>query len=185
VILIKGAEAVIKKGLLFGKKIVIKERIEKGYRQKELDLKLRAERTKNEARLLHKAKLAGINAPTVFEVEEFSISMSKIDGTRPKMDKEESQKAGFILAQLHSKNIIHGDYTPANLLKDKKGTMWVIDFGLGYISNDIEDKAVDVFTMIKTLENKREFLEGYRHSKQYEQIINRLKGIEKRVRYAF
>ena len=183
--LIKGAEAIIKKSRLLGKNILIKDRVEKKYRQKELDVKLRSERTKNEARLLHKAKTAEVNVPTVLEVEEFSISISKIDGKRPKMDKIESKEAGIILAKLHSKDIIHGDYTPANLLKDRKGQIWVIDFGLGYVSNDIEDKAIDVFTMIKSLKNKEDFLDGYQtESKQYQEIINRLKVIEKRVRYA-
>ncbi len=102
------------------------------------------------------------------------------------MTKQESRKAGEILAKLHSKDIIHGDYTAANLLIDSEGKMWVIDFGLGYVSNDVEDKAVDVFTMLKSIEHKKEFLEGYQKvSDKYSQIENRLKIIEKRVRYAF
>lgn len=136
--------------------------------------------------MLHRSKLAEVNVPTVYEVDDFSITISQINGKRPKMTKQESRKAGGVLAKLHSKDIIHGDYTAANLLIDSEGKMWVIDFGLGYVSNDVEDKAVDVFTMLKSIEHKKEFLEGYQKvSDKYSQIENRLKVIEKRVRYAF
>ena len=57
-----------------------------------------------------------------------------------------------MLAALHKADIIHGDYTPANLILESGGRrMFVIDFGLGFISNDIEDKAVDVFTMMRAI----------------------------------
>ena len=79
----RGAEAMVRKTLLLGKDVVVKERIKKTYRIKEIDEKLRRERTRAEARLLHKAKLAGVDCPTVFEVEEFAITMNFVDGERP------------------------------------------------------------------------------------------------------
>ncbi|MBU0532471.1 Kae1-associated serine/threonine protein kinase [Candidatus Micrarchaeota archaeon] len=179
----RGAEAVLHKTSLLGKPVVIKERIAKAYRDKNLDEKLRRERTRGEARLLHKAKIAGVACPTVLEVEEFAITMSFIAGKRPEMNNEEAKEAGELLAKLHTSDIIHGDYTPANLFVD--GEMFVIDFGLGFVSNDIEDKAVDVFTMLRAISEKESFIKGYESYSKAKGILKRVKNVEKRVRYAF
>ena len=86
----KGAEAIVKLGKLIGKKVVIKDRIPKKYRIEEIDQKLRKERTKKEARLLHKAKLSGVKCPTVLEVEEFRLVLELLPGKR-KMNKDIEQ----------------------------------------------------------------------------------------------
>jgi len=177
---LRGAEAVVTNSKLLSYDAVVKERIAKSYRIPKIDLKLRSERTRSEARLLHKAKLAGVIAPTVLEVGEFTLIMTKLSGKRPAMDKRECKEAGRLLAALHKSDIIHGDYTPANLLVEK-GKMQVIDFGLGFVSNEIEHKAVDVFTMLRAIGHKKEFLAGYDGSKTF---LKRVEEIEKRVRYA-
>lgn len=173
----------MRRSTLLGKPIVVKERVAKGYRVKELDERLRRERTRGEARLLHKAKLAGVDCPTVLEVDEFSISMSFIEGKRPEMGKAEARDAGHMLASLHAADIIHGDYTPANLIRSGD-RLSVIDFGLGFISRDIEDKAVDVFTMLRAISEKDAFLEGYGGYAKAKGVLKRVKEVEKRVRYA-
>lgn len=183
----RGAEAVLSKTTFIGRAAVVKSRIAKGYRVKELDSRLRTERTRSEARLLHKAKLAGVDCPTVLCVDDFGITMTFVDGKRPEMTKKQSAGAGAILAKLHANDIIHGDYTPANLIQDKN-TLFVIDFGLGFVSNDIEDKAVDVFTMLRALgseEKKETFVNGYQAYVKAESVLKRVKDVEKRVRYAF
>lgn len=181
----KGAEAVVRDIFFISRKAVAKERISKNYRLKEIDELLRRSRTKAEARLLHKAKLAGVPCPTVLCVEDFLIIMSRLPGNRPKMTKRQTRLAGDYLARLHNNGIIHGDYTPANLLADRKN-LYVIDFGLGFFSKDIEDMAVDVFTMLKSLgkKNKNYFLEGYKQCKNYKSVLKRLEEISKRMRYA-
>ncbi len=179
----RGAEAVLKNSKMLGRKIVIKERIPKTYRIPELDEKLRKERTRQEAKLLHRAKLAGVKCPTVLFVDEFSIGMTKINGKRPKMKPEEGRNAGQMLAKLHNANIIHGDFTPANLLENKN-EIYVIDFGLGFFSGDIEDKAIDVLTMLKSIKNSKDFLAGYEASKEYGKIMKRVEEVKKRARYA-
>ena len=183
----KGAEAVVRESRMIGAIILVKDRIAKGYRIPALDLKLRKERTKQEARLLHRAKLAGVPCPTMFFVDEFSIGLSKIAGARPKMDAQECASAGEMLSKLHNSGIIHGDFTPANLISAKEG-LFVIDFGLGFLSSDIEDKAVDVLTMLKSLENKAQaasFFSGYKkEAKEYEKIVERIEEVKKRARYS-
>ncbi|MEW6528952.1 MAG: KEOPS complex kinase/ATPase Bud32 [Candidatus Micrarchaeota archaeon] len=180
----KGAEAILINAWMLGYKIVVKKRIPKEYRNHQLDEKLRVERTKQEARLLHRAKLVGIKCPTVLFVDRFAIGMTKIKGERPKMNKSECISAGKILAHMHKSGIIHGDFTPVNLLKNRN-EIFVIDFGLGFLSSNIEDKAVDAFTMLKSIKNQNSFLVGYKKiSHEYEKIMNRMEEIKKRVRYS-
>lgn len=199
-IFIKGAEAVLSNEKIIGVDAVRKSRIPKSYRVGELDLRLRSERTRAEARLLNKAKAAGVPCPTVLSVEDFDIIMSLIEGARPEMDPGQAHEAGRILASLHEADIIHGDFTPANLIESKnnktnkkreRSGLFVIDFGLGFISNDIEDKAVDVFTMLRALGEsgakgaKEAFMKGYGAYPKAVRVMERVKEVEKRVRYAF
>ena len=164
--------------------------MEKKYRERELDARIRSERTRREARLLARAKEAGVLCPVVYEVGEFSIVMKFIEGAMlhhelqgRKISAGEISEAAGILVALHSVGVVHGDYTPANLMLTKEGTspqgdlaerseardsgtavplegrrngkpfrrMAVIDFGLGSISSDVEDKATDVVMMKKAL----------------------------------
>lgn len=183
----RGAEAVLERRRLLGRDVVVKTRMPKSYRISQLDIKLRAERTRSEARLLNRAKAAGAMCPTVLEVEEFAITMGLVEGERPAMDAAQSREAGAALAKLHTGDIIHGDFTPANLIMGPQGLV-VIDFGLGFVSNDIEDKAVDVFTMLRALREpkaKDALIEGYGAYPKSAGVLARVKEVEKRVRYAF
>jgi Kae1-associated kinase Bud32 len=183
----KGAEAVLRKTALLGIPAVVKERIPKSYRVAQLDNSLRKTRTRIEARLLHRAKIAGVACPAVLEVNEFSLTLSYIKGKRPKSDEKTLESIGTILARLHESGIVHGDFTPANLLQHGKN-IYVIDFGLGFFSNDIEDRAIDVYTMLKSLRDEKTrnaFLKAYASHAKSQQVFSRLKVIEKRVRYAF
>ncbi|MEW6722874.1 MAG: KEOPS complex kinase/ATPase Bud32 [Candidatus Micrarchaeota archaeon] len=182
----RGAEAVLEAKTLLGRRCVVKNRVRKGYRAEELDSRLRAARTRGEARLLHKAKLAGVPCPTVLEAEEFALTMTFMEGRHPKMEGGEAREAGRLLALLHRADIIHGDYTPANLFVSG-GRIAVIDFGLGFVSNDIEDKAVDAFTMLRLLDSlgKEAFIAGYSAYEKSKKVLARVKEVEKRVRYAF
>ncbi|MDO8554125.1 MAG: KEOPS complex kinase/ATPase Bud32 [Candidatus Micrarchaeota archaeon] len=183
---LKGAEAVLTKTKIIGISALIKDRIPKSYRANELDNKLRRERTRVEARLLHKAKLAGVLCPTVLEVREFQLVIEFLNGKRPKMNERIALEAGKLLAKLHSAGIIHGDFTPANLM-ETKNELCVIDFGLGFFSSDIEDMAIDVLTMLKSVNTQvhTDFLKGYSIAKDYSKVMQRLEVVKKRVRYAF
>ena len=171
---------------IIGMSCLLKTRQPKRYRVRELDALLRQGRTRMEARLLHKAKVAGVRCPTVLEVTEFSITMGRLKGRRPIMDKVQCAEAGRMLALLHAADIMHGDFTPANLIWDGEA-LHVIDFGLGSISGDIEDKAMDVFTMLKAIADdagKAKFVEGYCAYDKARPVLSRVKDVEGRVRYA-
>jgi len=176
---------------------VIKERIKKSYRIDDIDLKLRKSRTRKEAKLLEKVE----NAPKVLGADEkrMKIRMEFIDGKLVKnvldgMDKKRRslilREIGGKIARMHDNDIIHGDLTTSNMIiKDK---IYFIDFGLGFISNKIEDKAVDMHLLRQALESKhykhseesfKEILEGYKMSKNWREVLNRLEKVEKRGRY--
>jgi N6-L-threonylcarbamoyladenine synthase/protein kinase Bud32 len=186
----KGAEAELYSKKFLEREIVAKERREKKYRIKEIDVPLRKKRTRTEAKLLAAAKKALVAVPVIYELNEFDISMNRINGKLLR-DVKLTQKllvlAGIYLARLHNSSIIHGDYTTANIMVDSKGKLFVIDFGLGSFSKDSEDKAVDVLLFKKSLGDKKQFesfLTGYRkESKEFEKTMGQLREVEKRGRY--
>jgi Kae1-associated kinase Bud32 len=178
----RGAEAILSFVDFLGHKMIRKERRAKAYRVPELDLKIRTERTRREARLLHKAKLAGVSTPTVYSVDEFSITMTYVPGRKLSENAKELKAAGKLLASLHNAGIIHGDFTPYNIVVDKGG-LHVIDFGLGFFSGRIEDKADDLITMLRGIDGKGAFLSGYRACKDYDAVLRRKSQIDMRARY--
>ncbi|MCL5018602.1 MAG: Kae1-associated serine/threonine protein kinase, partial [Candidatus Pacearchaeota archaeon] len=117
----RGAEAVIYQK----DNLITKDRISKSYRIKELDDKIRKQRTKAEKKLLEKASKI-INAPNPFPLEEFNkIKMPFIDGKKLsehldsfplKKQKEICKTIGSEIAKLHDAEIIHGDLTTSNMI---------------------------------------------------------------------
>jgi len=49
---------------------------------------------------------------------------------------------------LHSDSIVHGDLTTSNIIVSEGG-LYIIDFGLSYIRNNVEDFAVDLYVLEK------------------------------------
>jgi len=100
------------------------------------------------------------------------------------------REIGEKVAKMHDDDIIHGDLTTSNMiLKDK---VYFIDFGLGFNSDKIEDKAVDIHLLKQALESKHYkhfeesflgFLEGYKISRNWKEVLKRLEKVEKRGRY--
>ena len=171
----KGSEAVI---YAYGK-YIIKKRLRKKYREKKLDEKLRRERNKREAKLLIKASQI-IPVPGVKKIFTYSFWMGRIEGKKGIRGYE--YMAGKYLGMLHSYDIIHGDYTPANMIVSG-GKLYVIDFGLGFISKRVEDKGDDLFTALRAIPSKK-FLEGYREGyRDGEKVMEKVEEIKRRARY--
>ena len=194
----KGAEA----NLYQKNNKLIKNRIKKDYRIPELDKKLRRRRTKREAKLLDNARRIGVRVPKVYEtdINENKILMEFIDG-KPLRDiilnsdeeeiKEIARNIGKIITRLHESDLIHNDLTTSNMLM-YKGEIYMIDFGLGVMSKRLEDKAVDLVVLKKSLKAmypvKFELLwdgicEGYKNYDIYSEVFKRINVIEKRARY--
>lgn len=199
----RGAEAVLKKE---GESL-LKERIRKGYRLEQIDTKLRKDRTKKEANLLSEARIHGVRVPRLFskDTDKTSIEMEYVDGPvlRDALDKLKKperkkvcQEIGKMIAKLHLANIIHSDLTTSNMiLKDGKvDELYFIDFGLGYTSLKIEDKAVDLHLLKQALVSKHNkvwkecfdtVINVYKkEEKDSEKILERMTQIEKRGRYS-
>ncbi|NCO11283.1 Kae1-associated kinase Bud32 [Candidatus Pacearchaeota archaeon CG_4_9_14_0_2_um_filter_39_13] len=208
-IIAKGAEAVIEKS----EKKVVKTRIVKGYRHPILDEKLRKLRTRSEAKILEKASQI-IPVPKIISADEKTkiielefVAGKKLSDNLEKLDYSKlCRQIGSSLAKLHDAGLIHGDLTTSNLiykeenktqqneqrLISKIGKVYFIDFGLGFHSNKIEDKAVDLHLIKKALEARhskihekafRSVLEGYKSAKDYKKIIKQLEKVEARGRY--
>lgn len=239
-ILTQGAEAKIYLESRTDTPTIIKHRLKKSYRHPQLDKQIRKKRTKSEAKILIKAKDAGVNVPKISHIDKINhkLFLEFIDGERlsetlnDKPEKEQfkiMQTLGKQIAKLHKNNIIHGDLTTSNTIlakisnisSAKKGNqkevvdtkyacgstpnrarmggtttsedskIFIIDFGLGFISTKIEDKAVDLHLIKQALEAKhfqnhenlfKNFLKGYEHE-ETEKILKQLEKVEARGRY--
>jgi len=211
----KGAEAELVEEIVEGdtpgseKKLLSKKRIPKSYRNPLLDLLIRKARTRSEAKLLREVSSA-VNVPEIKKVDEnkAEILMEFIEGKRLKEVIEKkpalAEEAGKMIKKIHALGIIHGDLTTSNMLfvdekqfkSDKemlkrikqKGNLFFIDFGLGYYSKKVEDRATDLVVFKKTFNATHSsmkngwklVMKGY---KPDEELLTRMEAIEKRARY--
>ena len=185
----EGAEADIYESKLFGTRCIIKQRRCKSYIPKELDESLRERRTRTEARAIIRAAHAGIPVPRLLMVGVDSIWMGAIKGDTFQGKKEIPQNAqrvfGDLLGKLHNADISHGDFTKANLMSDKTGKIFVIDFGLANITDSYEEKALDLLLLKRSL--GKDFggaIKAYKKTAvSYIEVCARLSEIELRGRY--
>ncbi len=184
----EGAEAKIYQTRIFGKTLLLKARERKAYRIEQLDVKLRSTRTKKEARIMQIAYRQGANVPKVVAYGAFEIYMEKLDGMLLRDMKNAKQsifvKCGEELAKLHKAGVVHGDFTPANIIVSKE-KVFVIDFGLAEQAPSLEERAIDVLLFKRSVTPKQfeAFLMGYKKFEKSGEVIERLKEIEKRGRY--
>jgi TP53 regulating kinase-like protein len=204
--LTKGSEAHIYSGEFLGKKVIIKERRPKKYRHPKLDMTLRTERMKLETRVLNAALNSSIPVPAVLGTypEKFILILEFVEGKPLGKFLEENLKEGdkkikdffneigMLTGKLHELNIVHGDLTIYNILV-RKNDLILIDFGLSFITDDIEPFATDLYTFESTLRayapkevEKRVsyFLEGYKKSYfQANLVLQQFQDILSRGRY--
>ena len=189
----KGAEAII-----YLDKNIIKDRIKKSYRIKEIDEKLRKFRTKREAKVLEKLKAIGFPCPKlIYSDSKQVLEMEHIKGPKLRdiIEKKDyiklSGELGKKIAKMHNNHIIHGDLTTSNMILNKE--LYFIDFGLSFFSHKIEDKAVDLHLLKQALDSKhyrifekcfKEVLKSYKKEcVNGEEVITRLEKVESRGRY--
>jgi len=199
----QGAEAKLYLDKFDNQPVIIKDRIKKNYRIKQIDEKIRNTRTTLEFNLLTEARRSGIPTPRILELDKknHKIIMEFIDGKRIKELLNESDKntakkisinIGKLIGKLHSRGIIHGDLTTSNMIF-KDGKIYFIDFGLGYFSGKIENQGTDLrllFEAIKSTHFKyldmcwENIIKGYKDEYlRAEEVLKKLEEIRKRVRY--
>jgi Kae1-associated kinase Bud32 len=202
-ILYQGAEAKIIKSKFLDKDVILKKRLNKSYRIKEIDEKLILSRTREEAKLISEARKSGVSVPIIYDVDicKGIITMQYIKGQRIKdilnslpenKRKQICREIGKNIAKLHNSDIIHGDITTSNMiLSDKR--IHFIDFGLGEKNAEIESKGVDLHVLMEAIESTHSqisdcydyVLDGYKKelSSDPNLVIKKIEDIIRRGRY--
>ncbi len=188
--MIQCAEAIVElKGDL-----VYKRRIEKRYRVREIDERIRRERTRSEAKIISEARRKGVPTPIIFDVHDYELVMERIEGdlVREVINEAISKRIGEFVGILHKNSIIHGDLTTSNIILGKDNVLYLIDFGLSFVESNIEAKGVDVHVFLQSLcgthdaheQLKEAFIKGYLSTfPNAAQVLRRVTEIEQRGRY--
>jgi TP53 regulating kinase and related kinases len=104
-------------------------------------------------------------------------------------------KIGVLVGNLHRHGVIHGDLTTSNMILTSEGKIFLVDFGLGEKSLEIEDRGVDLHLMKRALQSTHyqfaekcfeEIMKGYvaiLGSDEAEKVFEKICEIERRGRY--
>ncbi|RLG47702.1 MAG: Kae1-associated kinase Bud32 [Thermoproteota archaeon] len=195
----EGAEASVYEDRLLGLRVIRKVRRAKRYRHPELDRRLRSSRTKMEASILLRARGAGVPCPAVLDVRGYVLTIEEVEGetlmsflrrSDPQGALSVGVKLGEAVGRLHSAGVAHNDLTPVNVMVSS-GDVRLIDFGLARFTRDVEDFAVDLHVLLKSVEAlcpspefSRGVLEGYsRTFPRWREVLSRVEDIGRRGRY--
>ena len=202
----KGAEARLYLAEWHGRKVILKTRLPKKYRQAKLDMEIRNYRTVHEPQLMHEAKKAGVPTPTIFlvDVKNAVIVMEFIEGKQVKQllggfSEKEREKAcvkiGELIGRLHAYGVIHGDLTTSNMILNSEGKIFLVDFGLGEKTMELEARGVDLHLMKRALQSTHyrfaeecfeAVMRGYAAvlgEEDVKDVLDKIREIEKRGRY--
>jgi TP53 regulating kinase-like protein len=201
----KGAEAEIYLEQWLGELAVRKKRVPKPYRVAELDEVIRRTRTVHEATLMHEVRKLGVPIPTIHHIDPEASSFlmeylngptlkEELAGIPPEDRKKRCHLLGRLLAQMHEGGIVHGDMTISNVIS-LRGKLFLIDFGLGGFSKEMEDRGVDLLLLNRAMKSTHikfhaeifsAFLKGYAAQagrKVGKETLDKMHEIEKRGRY--
>ena len=201
----KGAEAEIYLERWYGALAVRKKRIPKPYRVTELDETIRRTRTVHETNLMQEVRKLGVPVPIILHIdpESSSFMMDYVNGPTLKEElytvssavrRKRCNLLGTLLAQMHEGGVVHGDMTISNVLS-ADGKLFLIDFGLGGFSNELEDRGVDLLLLNRAMKSTHirfhdeifgAFLKGYSAAigkKRSRETVNKMHEIERRGRY--
>ncbi|MDG5819166.1 bifunctional N(6)-L-threonylcarbamoyladenine synthase/serine/threonine protein kinase [Natronococcus sp. A-GB7] len=198
---VQGAEALVDLEPEAGR--ATKRREPKTYRHPELDERLRRERTRIEARLTSLARREGVPTPVLSDVDgrESRLELEYVgrEDLRTALSPERVREVAGHLARLHRTGFVHGDPTTRNVRvgradgdrePDGANRAYLIDFGLGYHTDHVEDYAMDLHVFDQSLVGTADdpdplrtaLREGYREEGE-ERVLERLADVEGRGRY--
>ncbi|RLF12665.1 MAG: Kae1-associated kinase Bud32 [Thermoprotei archaeon] len=199
----KGAEAELYKVTFLGLPAILKRRVPKPYRARELDEYIRRTRTAHEVTMMLHARACGVPVPAIYDVDpdEGVIVMEYIPGptlrelTSRGVDvKPIFRLVGFYVGRMHRGQVVHGDLTPANIVVPEAEKPFFVDFGLSERTGELEALGTDVHLMLRALESTHylkvkelfnSFLEGYREvmEARAEEVFKKVLEIRRRGRY--
>ena len=200
----RGAEAVVTACEWHGQPAIEKHRNLRIYRHPDLEVRLVTERLRAEARLLERASEAGLPVPPLYAVDPAAATL--VMAWLPGEPLERALRApngvawlpqlGELLARIHAAGIVHGDPTTSNFVAagspggDVNGNLAVIDFGLGAVSDDDEQRATDLRVLLESLEAhhpelkaREPLLAAYGEWDGAADALERLAALEQRGRY--
>jgi Kae1-associated kinase Bud32 len=205
----RGAEASLHVVEWLGLPALRKERETKTYRPKNLDERLKRERTRNEVRLLTEARRLGVRTPIVYDVDlpHHRLILEQLPGPTLKdlLDASKEDLAsveppvralGKAIGRLHSGGISHGDLTSSNILypEGAAGPPALLDLSMGSRNAGVEERGIDLHLVeedLKALHPRgdalfRAFLDGYAEGNPegHAEVRKRAREIRGRVRYA-
>ncbi|APE96420.1 bifunctional N(6)-L-threonylcarbamoyladenine synthase/serine/threonine protein kinase [Halodesulfurarchaeum formicicum] len=188
---LEGAEAVVE----IAGETVRKRRRPKSYRHPTLDERLRRDRTVQEVRLTHEARTLGVPTPIVRDVDlaETTITFERVGerDLRDALSPDRARAVGSHLAKIHAGGFVHGDPTVRNVrVREGDPETVLIDFGLGYYTDDVEDYAMDLHVFEQSLAGTADDPESLATAAERgyaavgdSAVIDRLREIEGRGRY--
>ena len=202
----RGAEAEIYLQDWYGELAVRKSRVPKPYRIAELDSAIRRNRTLHETNLMHEARKIGIPVPVIRHLapEESSFIMEYVEGptlreelyvATSQVRRSRCTDLGKVVARMHEGGLVHGDLTISNVVSNH-GKLFLIDFGLGEFSKELEDQGVDILLLNRAMKSTHvkyhdeifgAFLKGYATvvgGKRKAEIVSKVHEIERRGRYS-
>jgi len=123
-------------------------------------------------------------------VREYLVTL---EGQTESAQTKVAQEIGRALGLMHNIDVVHGDLTTSNLLmrSETGGSVVLIDFGLSYVSQLIEDKAVDLYVLERAFTSTHpnteamfeQILKAYGESgKASKQILKKLEDVRMRGR---
>jgi Kae1-associated kinase Bud32 len=149
--------------------------------------------------MLSSAKDIGIRTPFVYFVDPVAteIVMEYVEGEslKEKITLDLVLKMGKCTGLLHINNIIHNDLTTSNFINSKKDEIVMLDFGLAFFSERLEDKAVDIRLVKEVFYSSyvsicvaafSEFIAGYMSitgKEKTQATLRKVLEIERRGRY--
>jgi N6-L-threonylcarbamoyladenine synthase/protein kinase Bud32 len=171
---------------------VVKRRLPRTYRHPDLDERVRRERTRQEARLTTEARRLGVPTPVVRDIDPdtSTITFQTVGHSdlRDALEDAHVETLARHLATIHDAGFVHGDPTTRNVRVGDQ--VYLIDFGLGYYTQDPEDHAMDLHVLAQSLagtstraDQLRETLEATYGDVGNEAVLASLAAIEGRGRY--
>jgi len=174
---------------------VSKRRHPRAYRHDSLDSRLRRQRTRLEARLTSQARRVGVPTPVIEDVDpdRGHLVFEHVGDRDLRADPTEHRVRAVArhLATIHDAGFVHGDPTTRNVRLSADRT-YLIDFGLGYFTDDHEDYAMDLHVFDQSLTGTADdsdalikaAREAYRASSSNpDPVLDSLGAIEGRGRY--
>jgi N6-L-threonylcarbamoyladenine synthase/protein kinase Bud32 len=142
------------------------------------------------------ARREGVPTPVVFDVDdaEATLVLETVGerDLRERLDEPGVRDVGRHLAALHRAGLVHGDPTPRNVRigRPEGDRTHLVDFGLGYYSEDVEDYAMDLHVFEQSLagtaddaDHLREAFEAAYRETGDPAVVAQLREVEGRGRY--